>query len=102
MNMQLIQELIAEELETSRQIHETEFSGIHEAESIIREELEESEEALQEVRTQFEELHKRLREDDLFGFIHATEDIYHDTLHTITELIQLAAMCKKTQLKPLD
>ena len=59
--MRAIDKLTDEELLYSKVQHEDRFASLHEAESIIREELEEMEEEVASCRDAFETLHQALR-----------------------------------------
>lgn len=96
--MQAIDKLADEELLYSKVQHEERFASLHEAESIIREELEEMEEDVASCRDTFETLHKAVRYGKLYSACD-TKTICNG-LHlyatcAAAEAIQLAAMCKK-------
>lgn len=96
--MQAIDKLTDEELLYSKVQHEERFASLHEAESIIREELEEMEDDVTSCRDAFETLHKAVR----YGKLYDACDVKTicSGLHlyatcAAAEAIQLAAMCKK-------
>ena len=96
--MQAIDKLTDEELLYSKVQHEERFASLHEAESIIREELEELEELEEEVtscRDAFETLHKALRHRASFGPRVVGKGVRVAAQCAAAEAIQLAAMCKK-------
>ncbi len=93
---------VKEELAFSKVQHEEKFHSLHEAESIIREELEELEERVEQCRGMFEHIHEITRGTaagmayDADGSANSAASI----LATYAELaaeeaIQLAAMCLK-------
>ena len=58
-----VPQLVGHELEFSKSQHEEKFHSLHEAESVIREELEELEEQAEVCRKLFEDLHSDTRQD---------------------------------------
>lgn len=96
--MQTIDKLTDEELLYSKVQHKERFASLHEAESIIREELEELEDEVVQCRAAFDQLHKAVRYGKLYDACD-TKTICNG-LHlyatcAAAEAIQLAAMCKK-------
>lgn len=90
-----IPQLVCHELEYSKNQHEERFHSLHEAESVIREELEELEEDVQDCRQCFENLHASTRQDDMYGAIVNANHIASFAIYAAYEAIQLAAMCEK-------
>lgn len=95
----MIIQLIDLELEKSKIEHEETFNSAHEAESVIREELEEAVEEVEECKRSFERLHNSLRNDDEEFFKDYVEELKRDAAKACMELIQLCAMCKKWRVK---
>ena len=93
--MRAIDKLTDEELLYSKVQHEDRFASLHEAESIIREELEEMEEEVASCRDAFETLHKALRHRASFDPRVVGEGVRIAAQYAAAEAIQLAAMCKK-------
>lgn len=94
---QVIKELVVDEVARSKEIHEEKFHSLHEAESIIREELEECEESLELCRLRFDkELHTAMRDNCNQRFSDAASYIGTYAIETALEAIQLAAMCSKS------
>ena len=93
--MQAIGKLTDEELLYSKVQHEERFASLHEAESIIREELEEMEEDVASCRDAFETLHKALRHRASFDPRVVGKGVRVAAQYAAAEAIQLAAMCKK-------
>lgn len=96
--MQAIDKLADEELLYSKVQHEERFASLHEAESIIREELEELEEEAISCRDAFETLHKAVRYGKLYDACDAKticSGLRLCAQCAAAEAIQLAAMCKK-------
>ena len=69
--------------------------SIHESYSLIREELEESQEAIKVIPDSLKEAWKQVRENDPTTFAVFCEQIRKDALHAAGECIQLAAMALK-------
>ena len=90
-----VPQLVQHELEFSKNQHEERFHSLHEAESVIREELEELEEDVQDCRQCFENLHASTRQDDMYGAIVNANHIASFAIYAAYEAIQLAAMCEK-------
>lgn len=96
--MQAIDKLADEELLYSKVQHKERFASLHEAESIIREELEEMEEEVASCRDAFDELHKAVRYGKLYDACDAKaicNGLRLCATCAAVEAIQLAAMCKK-------
>lgn len=96
--MQAIDKLADEELLYSKVQHEERFASLHEAESIIREELEEMEEDVVSCRDAFDELHKAVRYGKLYGACDIKticNGLHLFATCAAAEAIRLAAMCKK-------
>ena len=97
-----VAEAVKEELAFSKVQHEEKFHSLHEAESIIREELEELEERVEQCRGMFEHIHEITRGTTAGMAFDAdgSADGAASILATYAELaaeeaIQLAAMCYK-------
>nr|DAI29079.1 MAG TPA: hypothetical protein [Caudoviricetes sp.] len=96
--MQTIDKLTDEELLYSKVQHKERFASLHEAESVIREELEELEEEVTSCRDTFDELHKAVRYGKLYSACDAKticNGLHLCATCAAAEAIQLAAMCKK-------
>ena len=93
--MQAIDKLTDEELLYSKVQHKERFASLHEAESIIREELEEMEEEVASCRDAFEALHHVTRLDMIVNAKIMGRSLLLSAQYAATEAIQLAAMCKK-------
>lgn len=91
----VIKQLMNVELCKSGFEHEMQFGSVHEAESVIREELEEAEEEMQKCRKSFERLHASLRDGDECGMLIFAEELQTKAVRCAGELLQLGAMCKK-------
>lgn len=90
--------LITKELSDSQAVYEQKFHSLHEAESIIREEMEECEEEMELIWASFSCLHKATREDSVSQFNSSANKLYDSATRLALEAIQLAAMCRKTLL----
>lgn len=93
--MQAIDKLTDDELLYSKVQHEDRFASLHEAESIIREELEELEETVDACRMAFNNFHRITRGSAEYDLEHMTRLLRINAQHAAAEAIQLAAMCKK-------
>lgn len=91
----MIRQLMRVELCKSEFEHEERFSSAHEAESVIREELEEAEEEMQKCRKNFEIIHASLRDGDDCGVALYAEELQKTAVRCAAELLQLGAMCQK-------
>ncbi len=89
---------VKEELAFSKVQHEEKFHSLHEAESIIREELEELEERVEQCWGMFEQIHECSRGTNA-GLATDSNAVAHilECYATMAaeEAIQLAAMCEK-------
>lgn len=93
----VVRKLVSDQVVYSKTLHEEKFHSLHEAESIIREELEESEESLELCRLRFDkELHTAMRDNCNRRFSDAASYIQNYAIETALEAIQLAAMCAKS------
>ena len=90
-----VPQLVGHELEYSKAQHEERFHSLHEAESIIREELEELEEQVQICKQIFGGLHTDTRQDDMASAITNAKHLTGAGIYAAHEAIQLAAMCQK-------
>ena len=90
-----VPQLVGHELEFSKSQHEEKFHSLHEAESVIREELEELEEQVEVCRKLFEDLHSDTRQDDEAGAVVNAKYLAGSAEYAAYEAIQLAAMCLK-------
>lgn len=90
-----VPQLVSHELEFSKAQHEEKFHSLHEAESVIREELEELEEQVEVCRKLFEDLHSDTRQDDKAGAVVNAKYLEGSAVYAAYEAIQLAAMCLK-------
>ena len=87
-----VPQLVSHELEFSKSQHEEKFHSLHEAESVIREELEEQVEVCRKL---FEDLHSDTRQDDKAGAVINAKYLEGSAVYAAYEAIQLAAMCLK-------
>lgn len=90
-----VPQLVGHELEFSKAQHQEKFHSLHEAESVIREELEELEEQAEVCRKLFEDLHSDTRQDDEAGAVVNAKYLEGSAIYAAYEAIQLAAMCEK-------
>lgn len=90
-----VPQLVGHELEYSKKQHEERFHSLHEAESVIREELEELAEQAEVCRKLFEDLHSDTRQDDEAGAVINAKYLEGSAIYAAYEAIQLAAMCEK-------
>ena len=90
-----VPQLVSHELELSKSQHEEKFHSLHEAESVIREELEELEEQVESCKQIFEDLHSYTRQDDEEGAVVNAKYLACYAEYAAYEAIQLAAMCLK-------
>lgn len=90
-----VPQLVSHELAYSKAQHEEKFHSLHEAESVIREELEELEEQAEVCRKLFEDLHSDTRQDDEAGAVVNAKYLAGSAIYAAYEAIQLAAMCLK-------
>ena len=90
-----VPQLVGHELEYSKAQHEERFHSLQEAESIIREELEELEEQVQTCKQIFGDLHTDTRQDDMASAITNAKYLTGAGIYAAHEAIQLAAMCQK-------
>lgn len=93
----MIGQLITLERIKSQSEHEGKFSSMHEAESVIFEELEEAEETFDaRIKCYFDKLHTAVRQNKVEDFKASADVLLKKTVECILELIQLGAMCEKT------
>lgn len=90
-----VPQLVGHELEYSKKQHEERFHSLHEAESVIREELEELEEQVESCRQLFDDLHSDTRQDDGAGAVVNAKYLEGSAIYAAYEAIQVAAMCEK-------
>ena len=90
-----VPQLVSHELEFSKAQHQEKFHSLHEAESVIREELEELEEQVESCKQIFEDLHSDTRQDDKAGAVINAKYLEGSAVYAAYEAIQLAAMCLK-------
>ena len=90
-----VPQLVGHELEFSKSQHEEKFHSLNEAESVIREELEELEEQVESCKQLFEDLHSDTRQDDKAGAVINAKYLEGSAVYAVYEAIQLAAMCLK-------
>lgn len=91
----MIEKMIKRELRRANTIHRDRFASMHEAESVIREEIEEAQDDFETMQTRHSWLWlsiKNRNEDIPFKSV---EKIRVYAIETIKELIQVAAMCDK-------
>lgn len=88
-----ITNIIEEELKYANKEHPL-FNSHHEAESVIREEVQESVEALERLVNAYDEIWQSIRSDGMatsFEYL----DLKEEARRAIKELVQVAAMCEK-------
>lgn len=90
-----VPQLVGHELEYSKTQHEERFHSLHEAESVIREELEELAEELESCWKIFEKIHECTREDTADKAADHARAMFSMAVYAAHEAIQLAAMCEK-------
>lgn len=90
-----VPQLVSHELEFSKSQHEEKFHSLHEAESMIREELEELAEELESCWKIFEKIHECTREDTADKAADHARTLENMAVYAAHEAIQLAAMCEK-------
>lgn len=92
-----IPQLVDHELEYSKQNHEVRFASLHEAESVIREELEELEECTKASRNVFNDIHtiSRGRTEEGIELKSCALAIMVVAENAAMEAVQLSAMGKK-------
>lgn len=92
-----IPQLVDHEFEYSKQNHEVRFASLHEAESVIREELEELEENVKSCRSVFDDIHTLLRQVGTCCSEMKSDAVALRTIacEAAQEAIQLAAMGEK-------
>lgn len=95
---------IAGELECQRsqEKYEQNFHSLHEAESVIREEIEEAKEELERIEVAFNELHSSMRGNEYLDFKSAARRIQASALRLAEEAIQINAMATKATFVILD
>lgn len=91
-----VPQLVQHELEFSKNQHRDRFASLHEAESVIREELEELEEEVQACRGLFSLMHCYMRRNNVdCTMMSAADEMERRAKMAAMEAIQLAAMCSK-------
>jgi multidrug resistance efflux pump len=88
-----IDKLIADELKRANEKFPL-FASIREAESVLREEIEELEEEIQKIRSTYQRLWNSVRKDNN-DYLSSFVAIKKFTKQAIVEAIQVAAMCDK-------
>lgn len=89
-----IERLADSELQRATQEYHL-FASDHEAESVIREEIEESAEDIEQIEEQYYELWNAVRADDEEAAYEAANRIKHYAVYAAAELVQVAAMADK-------
>lgn len=89
-----IERLADSELQRAIQEHPL-FASDHEAESVLREEIEEATEDSAEIENQYYELWDAVRADDEQAAFEAANKIKHYAVYAAAELVQVAAMADK-------
>lgn len=93
--VELLQEAVVIEMEKSY-MYERCFHSLHESESVIREELEETSEELNKVRQSFEELHVAMRNDAVDAYVESLGYLRQHAWDLVREAIQVVAMANKS------
>lgn len=73
------------------------FHSMHEGYAVLKEEVEETEEALEVVKDYLASMWRNIRRDDTPCVKIAAEYLEHRAIHMAAEAIQVAAMAKKFQ-----
>lgn len=71
------------------------YASAHEAESVLREEIEELAEESIQTQIKLTSLQKNLRENNMIDFQKHARLIYDNALNAAAEAIQVAAVCEK-------
>lgn len=83
------------ELDVTKTEREVEFNSMHEAESVINEEYEETAECLKSVERLLNSMHLSLRADDRESWKEKEKSCEKATTFLIGEAVQLTAMLRK-------
>lgn len=92
-----IDKLIADELKRANEKFEL-FANIREAESVLREEVEELEEEIQKIKSAYLNLWENVKKDYTHNYIANTMKIKILAKQAIIEAVQVAAMCDKAMM----
>lgn len=91
----MIEKMIKRELRKANTIHRDRFASIHEAESVIREEIEEALDDFEIMQTRHKWLWGSVKGRNNEVAFRSVEKIRIYAIETIKELVQVAAMCDK-------
>jgi len=101
-HIEKIEQLAQEELTRACAIHGDRFYSLHEAESVIREEIEEAETEFSQVSGVFKVLWRNIKANQDQSIIKTDLNLIRKyAIHAAAELIQVAAMCEKAG-RPCD
>jgi len=96
-----VETLAREELQRASKIHPP-FVDMHQGYGVIKEEIEECEEALNTIKTHLDYLWNNVKRDDLFGFKFEAKTIKIHAIELALEAIQVAAVAEKLMDINLD
>lgn len=83
------------EFEHAQEVHGQTFHSMHEAESVLREEVTEAKEDLEIIQREMKILFEALRERDNMAFLLAMKQIAEYAKIGTLELLQVQAVCQK-------
>ena len=98
----MINRLIQDELIRSNSIHRPYFASAHEGESIIKEEIDEIEDEIQNIKRHFDNLWKAVKYNQAEDQYTQVCLVRHYCYNAIEELIQIGAMCDKFKKSQKD
>lgn len=94
--MKKVEALAHDEYFMASEQHGETFASRHEGESVIREEIEETQEGVLEIRMEYESLWDCIRRNvSAKPVSEKAADLYHAAIETATEAVQVAAMAMK-------
>lgn len=71
------------------------FNSLHEGQSVLKEEIDETDDEFEDIKDLYRELWTATKENDLYGALEISHTILKRAEHVIRESIQVAAMAKK-------
>src|SRR5574344_585357 len=95
---ELLKELapvVASETQRASKQYGDKYASAHEAESVLREEIDELAEESIQTQIKLTSLQKNLRENNMIDFQKHARLIYDNALNAAAEAIQVAAVCEK-------